>query len=105
MPLTVTLRDDDVVYAATIPAGTLQQTGPGRWSFSDKAGSIGGVRHLSVRQRPSGAVSVRLRTVPIDLAGADAETHFIEISLAAGATQITTTPLWILTGTTLATGS
>ena len=101
--LTVTLRDDDVVYTATIPAGTLQPTGAGRWAFADAAGSIGGIRRLSVRRRASGVASLRLRTVPIDLAGADAGTHFIEVSLAAGATEITTTPPWTSTGTTLVT--
>jgi hypothetical protein len=93
-PLSITLRDDDDVFAVTIPAGTLEQTQPGRYVLNDPSGSLGGIRSLRLVLRARRAV-LRLRTIPLDLAAADRVDHFVELSLRAG-TGITTTPLWHL---------
>lgn len=100
--LTIALRDDDDVYKVTIPAGTMQQVRPGQYRFSDPTGALGGIRRISFQQRPSG-VNVRLRTVPMALSNADRADHFIEVSLRAGTTDVTTTPLWHWNGKTLST--
>jgi hypothetical protein len=100
-PLTITLRDDDDVYAVTIPAGTLHQTSPGRFSLSDSSGSVGGIRRVLLQRKGSGSVVLRLRTVPLSLAAADHVDHFLEIALHSGTTDISTTPLWHWTGRAL----
>lgn len=92
-PLTLTLRDDDDVYALTIPPGTLRRVRPALFAWKDPTGSIGGVRKLTLGQRGR-TVVLRLRTQAIDLAGADRVDHFIEISLRAGSTTFVATPLW-----------
>ncbi|MEO6027743.1 MAG: DUF3604 domain-containing protein, partial [Candidatus Binatia bacterium] len=46
-PLTFTVTDDDVVYTATLPAGSLIERTPGRnYSYDDPTGAIGGIRKI-----------------------------------------------------------
>jgi hypothetical protein len=98
--LTIALRDDDEVYRATIPAGTLRQVRPSLFVWNDASGSIGGIRSLSLGQRGRKVV-LRLRTIPINLAAADHVDHFIEVSLSAGSTAVVATPLWHTYGQSL----
>ena len=98
--VTIALRDDHEIYGVTVPAGTLQQIGPGRFVWSDRTGSLGGLRNLRIEQRRSGKVVVRLRTVPVLLAAERAE-HFIEVSLRSGTAAVVTAPLWHLRGNSL----
>ncbi len=102
-PLTIALSDDDDVYRVTIPAGTLQQTRPGRWRFDDATGAVGGIRSLRLQRRGLDRVMLRLRTVPMVLEAADRVDHFVTVTLRSGTTEITTTPLWHFNGRTLAT--
>jgi hypothetical protein len=101
-PLVVSLRDDDHVYQATIPAGALPQVRPGRFVLRDPTGSLDGVRSLRLRQRARGRVALRLQTIPLSLAAADRSDHFVELTIQAGTTSITTTPLWRFDGRSLA---
>ncbi len=102
--LTISLHDDDEIYGATIPAGTLREVGPGRFVWNDAAGSISGIRSVSFVRRRHQAV-FGLRTVLLDLRAADRTDHFVELSLRAGTLLITTTPLWQFDGHRLATRS
>ncbi len=103
-PLTVALRDDDDIFRATIPAGTLRQTRPGRFALSDATGSIGGIRSLRLGAHGSRGTVFRLQTVPVDLSAADQADHFVELSLSAGTTAaVVTTPLWHFDGKALVT--
>jgi hypothetical protein len=103
-PLTIALRDDDVVYQVTVPAGTLRQVRAGRWVWSDATGSIGGLRSLRLVRRGPRSVAFRLRTVRLGLAAADRVDHFIEVSLSAGTVAVTATPLWHVGRNSLITG-
>jgi len=100
--LTVAVRDDDEIYRVTIPAGTLQQTHPGRFVWNDAAGSIGGIRSVVFNERGPGRVAFRLRTVRLALPNADRADHFVEVSLRGGTADVTTTPLWHFNGRVLA---
>jgi len=102
--LTVAVRDDNDVYRVTIPAGTITPTGPGRLSWTDPAGTIGGVRSVTFRQRGA-RVAFRLRTVRLALPNADRVDHFVEVSLQGGTAHVTATPLWHVRGKALATSS
>jgi hypothetical protein len=98
--LTLALRDDDDVYTVTIPAGTMQSTGSGSFRLADPNGSVGGIRTARLDVSPR-VTTFRLRTVPLDLTGADFTDHFMEVSLRGGPSEIVTTPLWRLVGTRL----
>jgi Protein of unknown function (DUF3604) len=100
--LTIALTDDDDVYRVTIPAGTLQQSRPGRFAWNDPTGAVGGIRSVRLQQRAPGRVVLKLRTVRMTLAAADRADHFVQVSLRTGTTEITTTPLWHFNGRTLA---
>ncbi|MGH7292134.1 MAG: DUF3604 domain-containing protein, partial [Myxococcota bacterium] len=74
-PLTLTLSDDDDIYRVTVPAGTLQETAPGRFAWRDRSGSIGGIRSLRLQASSGGSAVLRLRTAPLSLAAADRADH------------------------------
>lgn len=97
----LTLRDDDEVFDVTIPAGAMTQVKPGVFRYSDANGSLGGIRNLLIDRRSGRAVRVRLRTVPLPMPGADFVDHFMELSLRAGTTAISMTPLWRAEGNRL----
>jgi hypothetical protein len=99
--LTVAVHDDDDIYRVTIPAGTLQQSRPGRFDWTDAAGTIGGIRSVVLQQHAPGRVAFRLRTGPLALPNADRADHFIEVSLRGGTADLTTTPLWRFNGRAL----
>jgi Protein of unknown function (DUF3604) len=100
--LTISVRDDDTIYQATVPAGTLQEVRPAWYAWNDPDGTIGGIRTLSFKQRSPDRVAVRLRTVPMSLSNADPIDHFVEVSLRGGTAELTSTPLWRQSGKTLA---
>jgi Protein of unknown function (DUF3604) len=100
-PLVIAVRDDDLAYQATIPAGTLREIRPGRFVWVDATGRIDGVRRLRLQRRASGRGALHLQTIPLSLASADRVDHFLEVSIGAGGTDVTTTPLWHFNGQTL----
>src|SRR5262249_41013900 len=95
--VTIAVRDDDDVFQVTAPAGALRETRPGRFVWKS---ATSGVKALRVGRRGPGTI-LRLRTDPLDLSTADRVDHFMEISLRAGNTSITTTPLWRVDGSKL----
>ena len=99
--LDLRLRDDDDVYRVTVPAGTLSEVRHGRFVWNDTAGTIGGIRSLRIDRLGPRQVTLRLRTVPLGLAGADRVDHFVELSLHAGDRTVTTTSLWHFDGKSL----
>ena len=99
--VTITLRDDDEIYAVTIPAGTLATIGQERLAWRDAAGSIGGLRSVLLARRGNGRSVLRLRTVPGTFANADRSDHFVELTVRVGTYQVTTTGLWRVRGTRL----
>jgi hypothetical protein len=99
--LTIALRDDDDVYAVTIPAGTMQAAGNGSFRYQDASGSLGGVRTLRLDRVANGTTKLRLRTVPVALAGVDFTDHFMEVSVEAGPSRVVVTPYWRMAGSKL----
>jgi hypothetical protein len=96
--LTVTLRDDDQIFSAVVPAGTLQPLpGGAGWQLLDDSGAVGGLRRLVVR--PTGnAFAIELRTVPLDLSAAEPIDHVVETQFAAGDWSATHVRLWTAGG-------
>lgn len=91
---TVSLSDDDDIFSAVIPAGTLQPLPNGAgWWLADDSGAVGGLRRFIVRRTGKG-LSIDLRTVPLDLSAADAVDHIVEARFAAGDWAATHARLW-----------
>ncbi len=95
--LTVTMSDDDVIYAATLPAGTLIEKTPGRsYTYSDPAGTIGGIKKARLRINKHGTGTLTLQTVRLDLSNAQAASHRVAVQLASGTYDQTDSRIWEL---------
>jgi hypothetical protein len=100
--LTITVRDDDEIFGATIPAGTLRRQGPGLFVFTDKSGRLGGLRLIAFGPCGRGFL-LKLRTRLMDLVRADRSDHMVTVTLGAGAYRTSHTRLWRFRGTRLET--
>jgi hypothetical protein len=95
--LTVTLRDDDVIYTATLPAGTMVEKTLGRmFTYNDPAGSIGGIKKAHLRINKHGTGTLTIDTVRLDLSHAQAINHRVAVQLASGAYDQTDSRFWEL---------
>ncbi|MCC6765207.1 MAG: DUF3604 domain-containing protein [Deltaproteobacteria bacterium] len=84
--LTVTVTDDDAVYAATLPAGAFATRSPGRnYLYDDPTGSVDGVKKARLRINKHGTATLTLDTVRLDLSNAGTTTHRVDVRLASGA--------------------
>ena len=90
----LTVRDDDTIFDATIPAGTLQQKANGKFILHDDSGHLGGVKRLLIRTTRSGGLSIRLRTIPMDLSHADRGEHMVEVMVRFGDFAVSQSRLW-----------
>jgi hypothetical protein len=100
--ISVSLIDDDTIYSATIPAGTMLVKKPGaKWSYSDKTGGIDGIKKAVLKLGSKGDAKLALKTVKLSLANADASEHFIHSTVAAGTFEAEHVRLWQLKGTSL----
>jgi len=92
-PLGVEIRDDDLVYAATLPAGSLEPTRSG-FRYGDRAGSIDGLKSVRIVRDRRGTHWVVLKTAPVDLAAADRVDHPVEVRLTIGDFDATHVRTW-----------
>ena len=98
--LSVRLRDDDEIYAVTIPAGTMQADAHG-FSYRDPSGSLNGLAHAALVFGSSGEARLTLRTVPTDLSHADASDHMVHVTIQSGTYATTHNRLWVARGASL----
>ncbi len=102
--LEIRISDDDEIYTAIIPAGTMQVSASGRrFSLNDPTGSVDGIRQVSVVISKKGQAVVKLRTIPMVLGNADASDHFVETKIVAGTFQASHSRLWEVSGKKLRT--
>lgn len=96
-PLTFTVKDDAVVYTATLPAGALIERTPGRnYSYDDPTGAIGGIRKIRLRVNKHGTGVLSLDTVRLDLSEAEPSNHRLAVQLASGDYDQTDSRTWEL---------
>jgi hypothetical protein len=96
--LSITVSDDDLIYTATLPAGTLIERAPGRvFAYSDPTGSIGGIKKARLRINKHGTGTLTIDTVPLNLANAQATDHRVAVQLASGTYDQTDSRFWELT--------
>jgi hypothetical protein len=99
--LTVQVRDDDEIYAVTIPAGTMQPNAHG-FGYRDPGGSLNGLSRASLVLTGKGEARLTLRTVPMDLSHADASQHMVHVTIASGTYSTMHNRLWSMSGSSLA---
>ncbi len=93
--LTLTLRDDDVVYSATLPAGALVETVPGRaYRLNDPSGAFAGIKKARVRISKRGTAKMTFDTIAIDLSHAEQSSHRVSVQLASGGYDQTDARSW-----------
>ncbi len=96
-PLTFTVKDADVVYTATLPAGSLVERTPGRnYSYDDAAGTIDGIRKIRLRINKHGTGVLSLDTVRLDLSQAEPSNHRLAVQLTSGDYDQTDSRVWEL---------
>ena len=92
--LTVTIRDDDTVYTATLPAGSLIEKSPGKVFKYSGMPSIAGVKKASLKIDSARTATLQLASLPVDLSHAEASTHRISVELTSGAYDQTDSRMW-----------
>jgi hypothetical protein len=93
--ISLRVTDDDTIYAATLPAGVMDEKKPGQvWSYVDKNGTIAGIKKASLRLGPNGGAKLAVRTVKLSLPNADATGHFVHTKISAGAYEAEHVRLW-----------
>ncbi len=93
--LTVTLRDDDVIYTATLPAGALAAKPSGRrFLYKDPTGAIGGVKRARLLVSRRGTGRLIIDTVTTDFSNAEQSDHRISVEVASGAYDQTDDRYW-----------
>jgi len=93
--LDFSLRDDDTIYAVNIPAGTLVASKPGKYSYKDDLGSLGGLRKLKLIVASSGKIKLKLQTIEMDFTNADLSDHMIHFDLSIGQYETSHRRRWI----------
>jgi hypothetical protein len=93
--ISLRVTDDDAIYAATLPAGTMEEKKPGQaWSYVDRNGTIAGIRKAALKLRPNGDARLTVKTIKLSLANADATEHFIHTRISAGTFEAEHMRLW-----------
>ena len=83
--LAIEVRNDDVIWSATIPAGSLENPRAGVFTFQDATGTqLDGIRSLTLRIPSNGEGVLYLRTIPLDLSSAAAADQDVTVKLSAG---------------------
>jgi hypothetical protein len=100
--ITLTVSDDDTIYTATIPAGTMTVKKPGAvWTYVDKTGALDGISKASVKIAGNGGGKFQLKTIKMDLSNANPVDHFVHSALVSGPLTLEHQRLWESKGTTL----
>jgi hypothetical protein len=80
----------------------MQPTGTGRFTFSDKTGSLNGLRKATLKVRANGLATLKMRTGRVDLSAADQTAHLVTVEIANGDYRAAQTRLWEPNGNSLA---
>jgi hypothetical protein len=83
--VTVTLRDDDVVFDATLPPGAMTERTPGKlYTYDDPDGTIGGITkaRLKINRRGTGVLS--LDTIRMNLSNAAPTDRRVTVQVVSG---------------------
>ncbi|TFH20208.1 MAG: DUF3604 domain-containing protein, partial [Myxococcales bacterium] len=100
--ITITVTDDDTIYAATISAGTMTEKKPGAvWALSEPSGTPDGIKKATFKINAKGEGKLSVSTVSLDLANADLTNHFVETTITASTYSARHSRLWTVKGVSL----
>jgi hypothetical protein len=99
--LMLELRDDDVIHAVTLPAGSLTASGS-KFRYQDTTGSLAGLRRLTLSTK-RGGLRLRVKTIPTDLSNAERSDHEVTLRLTIGEYAVAHRRTWRFDGATLQT--
>jgi len=100
--ISVTLSDDDTIYSATIPAGTMEEKKPGAvYVLSDSTGATDGIKKATLKINSKGQGKLIIKTIKTDLSNADLTDHFVHTTLAAADFTAEHARIWEVKGPTL----
>ncbi|HZJ69691.1 MAG TPA: hypothetical protein VFF36_02080, partial [Planctomycetota bacterium] len=103
--LVLRISDDEDVALVTVPAGTLEQTKPGRFVYDRKSGALAGVRALTLALRGRSGGRLRFTTEPGDLSAVEAADHTVDVRLSSGHYHPVVSRRWTMSGRNLRTGT
>jgi hypothetical protein len=96
--ITVTVSDDDTIYSALIPAGTMVEKKIGRkWIHTDNTGMVvmGLAKAVfSLGKEPGKPAKLVLKTIGLDLTSAEQNDHDVTTEVVVGAHTIPDTRMW-----------
>jgi len=95
--LTLTISDNDVIYTATLPKGTLVEKKPGlSYAYADPSGSIGGIKKAKLTITKQGTGTLSLQTVGLNLSHAEKSDHRVAVRLVSDTYDQTDSRFWEL---------
>lgn len=92
--ITIEIRDDAVIYSATVPAGTMTRRGR-TWLLRDPLGTIGGIERLKIKKKSSGGANVSLRTIGLPMNDVFTGEHMVHVTMTAGNMRLHHRRLWV----------
>jgi hypothetical protein len=98
LDLRVTVADDDEIYSASVPAGTLERDAAGVFGFRDDSDALDGLRSVTFEVLENGEGVLHLETGELDLRAADRAAHMVRVSLVAGTYEASHVRLWQAAG-------
>ena len=93
----IDVTDNDVIFSANIPAGTMQPSGNG-FIYKDPTGAIGGLKKVKLTFTSRGGARLVLQTIPMDLSNADQTDHMVHVTLTSGDYTATHNRMWDAVG-------
>ncbi len=95
--LTLRISDNDEIYAVTVSAGGLTESGQGQFAFADASGQLNGLREVSLTIG-EGETTVRFVANGMSLANVQLKDHFIEVEVSFGNHRTGLSTLWTSDG-------
>jgi hypothetical protein len=100
--LSVRIADAGTIFAVTIPAGTLTRRGRKLLAFTDRDGTLPGVRRVSYALRANGPGLLRIDSRQLDLSRVDPQDHMVGVSVMSGTYRADHVRRWTRHGHALA---
>lgn len=92
--ITIEVRDDEVIYSASIPAGTMTKKGK-TWLLKDPLGSLDGIKLLKIKKKGNGGATISLKTVGLPMSNIHTGEHMVHVSMTAGNMNLTHRRMWV----------
>lgn len=92
--LTIEVRDDEVVYSATVAAGTMTKKGS-TWLLKDPLGSVGGIKLLKIKKKGNGGATMALKTIGLPMSNIHSGEHMVHVAVTSGNMKLDHRRIWV----------